>query len=196
MKLSTEEMLSKFAKCAAHGQEVRRLSMMIFDEVSEKLLEMPNSHRKILESAALLHDIGYYIESKSHNKHSQQLILDNGLAEFDAHETKLVACVSRFHRGNLPNKDKHEIYCDLDKKDRKVVKRLGGILRLADGLETAHLALIKKVKIDFDKEYNVVDFFLTPNTQGYFPDISCAIRKRDLFELGFKTQSLIKFQKP
>lgn len=168
--------------------------MMIFDEVNEKLCDMPNIHRKMLESAALLHDTGYYIESKGHNKHSQQMIIENGLKEFNDHQTELIACISRFHRGSLPNKEKHEIYQDLDKKDRKLVKRLGGILRLSDGLDTAHLALIKKIKINFNEEDNIVEIFLTPNTPDYYPDISCAIRKRDLFELGFKTQSVIKFQ--
>ena len=75
MKLSAEEMLEKFSKDTSHPYEVRRLAMMIFDEVSEKVFEMPQSWRKILESAALLHDIGYYIDSKGHNKYSQKLVL-------------------------------------------------------------------------------------------------------------------------
>ena len=50
---------------------------MIFDEVCEKIMEMPSHFRKLLENAALLHDIGYYIESKGHNKHSMKMIVEN-----------------------------------------------------------------------------------------------------------------------
>lgn len=169
--------------------------MMIFDEISASVFEMPDRCRKILESAALLHDIGYYVDSKGHNKHSQEMVLEHGLKGFTERETEYVACICRFHRGGLPDKEKHEIYCDCDKKERKMIKRLAGILKLADGLDRAHLSLIKKLKVNFDEENNIVEFILTPNMADYYPDITSAVRKRDLFEIGFKTQSVIKFSR-
>ncbi len=193
MKLSAEELLKKFSNDSSHPFEVRRIAMMIFDEVCEKVFEMPEQDRKILESAAILHDIGYYVDSKSHNKHSQQMVLEHGVSGFDLRETRFISCICRYHRGGLPDKEKHEIYCELDKKDRKTIKRLGGILRLADGLDRAHLSLIKKITVNYDDENNIVEFILTPNTPDYYPDITAAIRKRDLFEIGFKTQSVLKF---
>lgn len=193
MNLSTDEMVEKFSNKSSHPQEVRRLSMMLFDELSEKVKEMSNKQRKILEAAALLHDIGYYIDSKSHNKHSQQMVLEYGLAEFTEQEKRLVACVCRYHRGSLPDKNKHELYAGFEKKERKIVKRLAGILRVADGIDRAHLSLIKKIKVEFDEENNIIEILLTSNTPEYRPDITYAIRKRDLLEVGFKAQSVIKF---
>ena len=124
------------------------------------------------------------------------MVLEHGLQGFTPREVEYIACICRFHRGSLPDKDKHEIYCDFDKKERKLVKRLAGILKLADGLDRAHLSLIKTIKVNFDEDNNIVEFFLTPNTPDYYPDITYAIRKRDLFEIGFKTQSVIKFSAP
>ena len=193
MKLSAEELLKKFSNDSSHPFEVRRIAMMIFDEVCEKVFEMPEQDRKILESAAILHDIGYYVDSKSHNKHSQQMVLEQGVSGFDLRETRFISCICRYHRGGLPDKEKHEIYCELEKKDRNTIKRLGGSLRLADGLDRAHLSLIKKITVNYDDENNIVEFILTPNTPDYYPDITAAIRKRDLFEIGFKTQSVLKF---
>ena len=196
MKLSAEEMLKKFSKNSSHPEEVRRLAMMIFDEVSDKVFEMTSSERRILENAALLHDIGYYVDSKSHNKYSQKMLLENGLSDLNDRELKIAACACRYHRGSLPDKEKHEVYCDCDKKERKMIKRLGGILRLADGLDRAHLALIKVIKINYDEENNIVEILIIPNTPDYYPDLTSAIRKRDLFEIGFKTQSVLKFSEP
>lgn len=193
MKLSAEDILSKFSNSSEHPVEVRRLCMMIFDEMSEKVIEMNNRERKMLEAAALLHDIGYYIDSKSHNKHSRDMVIKYGLDGFNERETLMIASICRYHRGNLPDKNKHELYGGFEKKDRKTVKRLGGILRLADGLDRAHLSLIKKIKINYDEEDNIVEIMLTPNTPDFRPDISSAIRKRDLFEIGFKCQSVLKF---
>lgn len=194
MRLSAEDMLSKFSNKSSHPAEVRRLAMMIFDELCEKVREMPNQERKMLEAAALLHDIGYYIDSKSHNKHSRDMVIENGLQGFSDKETLMVASICRYHRGNLPDKNKHELYGGFEKKERKIVKRLGGILRLSDGLDRAHLSLIKKIKINYNEDDNIIEIMLTPNTPEFRPDITSAIRKRDLFEIGFKCQSVIKFE--
>lgn len=193
MELITEEMLNKYSKNTSHPKEVRRIALMLFDEVSRKIFEMPQSEKKYLESAALLHDIGYFKEAKGHNKHSMRMIVKEGLREFSPLETKIIACIARYHRGSLPDKEEHEIYNTLEKHERKIVKRLGGILKLADGLDKAHKSIIKSIKIDYDFQNSVAKIFLMTNGESL--DISAAIRKRDLFEIGFKCQSVILFDK-
>lgn len=193
MELITEEMLNKYSKNTSHPKEVRRIALMIFDEVSRKIFEMPQSEKKYLESAALLHDIGYFKEAKGHNKHSMKMIVKEGLKEFSPTETKIIACIARYHRGSLPDKEEHEIYNTLEKHERKIVKRLGGILKLADGLDKAHKSIIKNIKIDYDFQNSVAKIFLMTNGESL--DISAAIRKRDLFEIGFKCQSVLILEK-
>lgn len=193
MELITEEMLNKYSKNTSHPMEVRRIALMLFDEVSRKIFEMPQSEKKYLESAALLHDIGYFKEAKGHNKHSMKMIVKEGLKEFSSTETKIIACIARYHRGSLPDKEEHEIYNTLEKHERKIVKRLGGILKLADGLDKAHKSIIKNIKIDYDFQNSIAKIFLMTNGEPL--DISAAIRKRDLFEIGFKCQSVILFDK-
>lgn len=193
MELITEEMLNKYSKNTSHPKEVRRIALMIFDEVSRKIFEMPQSEKKYLESAALLHDIGYFKEAKGHNKHSMKMIVKEGLKEFSPLETKIIACIARYHRGSLPDKEEHEIYNTLEKHERKIVKRLGGILKLADGLDKAHKSIIKNIKIDYDFQNSVAQIFLMTNGEPL--DISAAIRKRDLFEIGFKCQSVLILEK-
>lgn len=193
MELITEEMLNKYSKNTSHPKEVRRIALMIFDEVSRKIFEMPQSEKKYLESAALLHDIGYFKEAKGHNKHSMKMIVKEGLKEFSPMETKIIACIARYHRGSLPDKEEHEIYNTLEKHERKIVKRLGGILKLADGLDKAHKSIIKSIKIDYDFQNSVAKIFLMTNGEPL--DISAAIRKRDLFEIGFKCQSVLILEK-
>lgn len=194
MKLSAQEMLNKYSKTASHALEVKRLAMMIFDETSEKIHEMSPRHRKYLEAACLLHDIGYHINSKGHNKHSMQMVIENGLEGFNPTEEKIIGCICRYHRGGLPDKTEHEFYNTLDKKERKIVKRLAGILKISDGLDRGHLNLIKSIHLEYDEDNNIVEFILTPSTDEFRPDIMSAIRKRDLYEIGFKCQSVLRFR--
>ena len=191
MKPSSDEMLKKYSKDIAHANEVKRLALIIFDEASLKIHEMPELEKEYLEAASLLHDIGYFIEAKSHNKHSMEMIIKEGLYSFDDREAKIIGCVARYHRGGLPDKESHEIYGSLEKKDRKTVKRLGGILKLADGLCKDHSNQFKNIEINYDNKNSIAKFILYP--QNNRPDIKTAIRKRDLFEIGFKCQSVLLF---
>ena len=166
--------------------------MAIFDETNKKICEMPEKYRKYLDSASLLHDIGYHIDAKGHNKHSMKMVLENGLAGFSQTGEKIIGCICRYHRGGLPDKNEHEIYNTLDKKERKIVKKLAGILKISDGLDKSHLNLIKNITINFDEKNNIAEFIIIPNNPEFLPDISLAIRKRDLYEIGFKCQTVIK----
>ncbi len=193
MKPTVDEMLQKYSKDKTHANEVKRLALLIFDEANKKILEIQELEKEYLEAAALLHDIGYFIEAKSHNKHSMQMIIKEGLYGFDDRETKIIGCIARYHRGGLPDKESHEIYGSLDKKDRKTVKRLGGILKLADGLCKDDKNHFKNITINYDKKNSIAEFILLPDDINSKPDIKTATRKRDLFEIGFKCQSVLLF---
>lgn len=193
MKLSAQEMIIKYSKNISHSNEVAKLSSMIFEETSKKIHELKPKYKKYLEAASLLHDIGYHIDSKGHNKHSMNMILNEGLDGFDELEIKIVACICRYHRGSLPDKQEHEIYNTFDKKERKIVKRLAGILKIADALDVGHSNQIKNIEISYDDENHIAEFLLTPKIKEFLPDITSAIRKRDLYEIAFKCQTVFKF---
>lgn len=192
MVMSSEQMLKKFTNDTSHPLEVQKFALTIFDSLNETLNDMDSKHREMLEAAALLHDIGYHIDSKNHNKHSQKLILKYGLENFSENQKKIISCVARYHRGSLPDKDEHDVYCTLDKKERKIVKRLGGILRIADGL--SHIRFIKNFELIYDDDNNINEFVITPMHIDYKPDIEYLIKKKNLFEIGFKTQAVFKFK--
>lgn len=192
-ELSTEELFDKYCKYKKHSEEVKRLALIIFEEVNEKIKELSEKKRKMLEVSAILHDIGYSIQEKGHNKLSQKIILEEGLQDFDPRQKMIISCICRYHRGGLPDKKEHEIYCKLDKKERKVVKRLGGILKIADGLESTQIGQIQDINLQYDEENNIVEFLLKLKSNDFRPDIMEVVRKKDLFEIGFKTQVVFKF---
>ena len=54
--------------------------------------------------------------------------------------------------------------------------------------------LIKNLRINYDYENNIVEIYIICETPEFRPDIFPAIRKKDLFEIGFKTQVIFKFE--
>src|SRR5690606_2626144 len=92
----------------SHARHVAMLALALFDAVA-KPFGMGKRERAILEGAALLHDIGYYISYHSHHKHSCHLIRHADLYGFTPRERELMAQAARYHRKALPKK-KHEEY--------------------------------------------------------------------------------------
>jgi exopolyphosphatase/guanosine-5'-triphosphate,3'-diphosphate pyrophosphatase len=116
-----------------HGEQVRKLALAIFAGLPSTPL-FDERARQMLEAAALLHDVGYFISYDRHHKHSYHLIRHAELFDFSPREREIVANLARYHRKALP-KPRHENFSRLTLADQALVGKLGGILRLADGLD-------------------------------------------------------------
>ena len=96
-------------------------------------------------------------------------------------EREIIAQVARYHRKALPKK-KHESFARLVTQDRLLVKRLGGILRLADGLDRRRNSLVTAL----DCSLSPSTFMIRLEGEG---DISVELfggkSKGDLFEEAF-----------
>ena len=130
---------------AEHSLQVTKLAGQIFSAVAEAY-RLGERERQILEAAAILHDIGYFINYASHHKHSYHLIRHADLFGFTPRERELIALVARYHRKALP-RIKHPEYQRLAKADRLLVSRLSGILRLADGLDRRRTSLVTGLEL-------------------------------------------------
>ena len=100
----------------------------------------------MLQSAALLHDIGLFVSYKKHHKHSLYLIAHSELPTFTAHEMQLVGNVARYHRKGEPAAH-HPLFAELPAPDQDRVVRLSAILRLADALDREHLQRVRRAVV-------------------------------------------------
>ena len=127
-----------------HSRQVNRLAQQILAGLSAHFTFDERAPR-MLEAAALLHDVGYFIGYAQHHKHSYHLIRYADLFGFSPREREIIANLARYHRKSLPKK-KHEGFSRLSEEDRLLVRRLGGILRLADGLDRRRARLVRAVR--------------------------------------------------
>ena len=123
-----------------HVEKVRELALTLFDRLAEPLGCVP-ADRSILEAASLLHDVGQVVSYRRHHKHSYQLILHAERLKFTARDRLLVATISRYHRKKGPARNDAEM-ARLSEEDQQVVRRLAAILRVADGLDRGHCAVV------------------------------------------------------
>jgi exopolyphosphatase/guanosine-5'-triphosphate,3'-diphosphate pyrophosphatase len=163
-----------------HSRHVAKISLSIFDALAKES-GLKKNDRRLLEAAALLHDVGYFISYNSHHKHSHHLIRHAELFGFSPREREMTALIARYHRKSLPKK-KHPEYDRLEAKDQQLVSRLGGILRLADGLDRRRSGLVEVVALS---RIGSVFTFKLLGTEDISVEIFGGNAKKDLFEKAF-----------
>jgi exopolyphosphatase / guanosine-5'-triphosphate,3'-diphosphate pyrophosphatase len=169
-----------------HSLHVTRLALLVFDHLSDSF-GLSGRDRQMLEAAALLHDVGYLISYDGHHKHTYLLIRHADLFGFTPREREIIATIARYHRKALP-KMKHEVYARLGTPDRLLVRQLGGILRLCDGLDRRR-----------NSQISTLECTLTPSTCTLkvldSVDVSVELfgakAKGDLFEIAFGRKLLL-----
>lgn len=137
-----------------HVEHVRELALSLFDQLAPALDAEPEE-RPLLESAGLLHDVGQLVSYRKHHKHSYELIMHADRLDLSARERGLVALVSRYHRGKGPRRG-HAEFAALGAPDQAVVRRLSGLLRVADGLDRGHTAVVAAITATLTDEELVV----------------------------------------
>jgi exopolyphosphatase/guanosine-5'-triphosphate,3'-diphosphate pyrophosphatase len=135
----------KYRWDAAHSRHVAQLSVRLFDQLKAEH-GLSDRERLLLEVAALLHDVGNYVNLRGHHKHTWYILSVSEIFGVAQDDMALVANVARYHRRALPQKS-HLPYMVLDRESRVVVNKLSAILRLANALDADHLQKVKDVKV-------------------------------------------------
>lgn len=129
-----------------HAETSARLAVQIFDRTTE-LHGLGDDARELLETAALVHNVGMFIAHSGHHKHGYYVIRNSEqLTGFSEQETELIALIARYHRKSHPIA-KHAEFARLDAEDQQLVRILAGILRIAIGLDRRHDATVASVGV-------------------------------------------------
>jgi exopolyphosphatase/guanosine-5'-triphosphate,3'-diphosphate pyrophosphatase len=142
---SVTQLAERCAHDDRHARHTARLALALFDGTRPRH-GLGAAERELLEYAALLHDIGHHISYPAHHKHSYYLIKHGDLHGFEPAEIETVACVARYHRRGRPRKT-HAGYGGLQKPERRAVRLLAGLLRLADALDRSHGQAVQGVEV-------------------------------------------------
>ncbi len=131
--MNTETLLTRYNVDVAHARHVADLALALFDGM-KSMHKLPNEQRDLLETGALLHNVGLNIDQPTHHIVGRDIILGEQLPWLDERERAILACMVAFHRKKV--RPAHEpAYLCLGKKDRQAALRLSALLRIADGFD-------------------------------------------------------------
>lgn len=179
-KLAVEQFADRCGTDLAHSRQVAWIAGHLLDQLA-KPLGLDPEDRALIETAAILSNVGYLINFDKHHKHSYQLIRNSDLPGFERDELRIIANVARYHRGARP-KQKHRPYAALSDNDQDRVAKMAAILRLALALDRTHQQQVNDVRVNVTEKR--VEIAVQSSGDAEL-DLWAARRKVDLFERVF-----------
>jgi len=173
----TREIAGKYDPDPGHSDTVRMLALKLFDKLSD-LHSLGEEERYWLECAAILHDIGWSQGPKGHHKSSLKLILNEQEFPFTSDERYLIGSIARYHRKANP-KDSHYHFAALSPENKAKVRVLASFIRIADGLDASHAAVVTDFDPEIDSDCVTLVCFVTDDTSLESESVR---KKKDLFE--------------
>jgi exopolyphosphatase/guanosine-5'-triphosphate,3'-diphosphate pyrophosphatase len=133
---SATEIGIKYHFDQAHAEAVTHAALKLFKTLQDEH-KLSLHYEAILRVASLLHDVGTFISTRSHHKHSLYLIRNSDIFGLSERDLTMVALVARYHRKALPSQT-HPDYNKLDRNSKLTICKLSAILRVADALDRSH----------------------------------------------------------
>jgi exopolyphosphatase/guanosine-5'-triphosphate,3'-diphosphate pyrophosphatase len=127
----------------AHGRHVAETSRVLFRALQREH-GLGSRHEVILYVGALLHDLGYAVNARSHHKHSMYLIVNGELFGLSQRDVLLAALTARYHRRSTP-RPVHPSYASLDWESQTNVAKMASILRVADALDRSGVQRVRDI---------------------------------------------------
>ena len=164
-----------------HAEQVCRLALSLFDQL-RPLHGMNAESRVLLEIGALLHDVGHFVNRKSHQRHGEYLVRNAEIPGLRGWRRDIVGALVRYHNTKSEPQVGHASYSALDGAQRRQARILSSLLRIAERLESEHEQRV--IGVDVRIEGRRAIFFIGA-ADGTRLDIAGLERKARLFETEF-----------
>jgi len=143
---------------------------------------MTQDMRLALEIGALLHDVGCFVHRKSHHRHGEYLVRNGEIPGLRGWRRDMVAALVRYHNCKSEPQVDHASYAALDSEQRRQVRVLSSLLRIAEKLESEHQQRVAGVDVQIAGHKAI---FVIRAADGTRLDIAGLQRKSDLFAREF-----------
>jgi exopolyphosphatase/guanosine-5'-triphosphate,3'-diphosphate pyrophosphatase len=144
----------KFDFDEKHAKQVAMLARKLFADLQAEH-QLDQRMELILYLAAVLFEIGYFVNPRSNHKHAMYLIRHSEIFGLSQKDLLLVALVARYHRRSSPQPE-HEGYATLERTERVAVAKLAAILRVAIALDETRSQRINHIQCERDGERFII----------------------------------------
>lgn len=176
---SAFNLLRKYHGDERHAEYVRKTSVELFSLLKDEVA-LGERAQTLLEVAAILHDIGNFIQVDNHNLHSEYIISNSEIFGLTKNENRIISLIAKYHRGKEQPQD-NEFFQLLSRSERMTILKLVSILRIADALDRGHAQGMVNFSISLHND----TLILHTKQRGTALEKIALEEKADMFETVF-----------
>jgi exopolyphosphatase / guanosine-5'-triphosphate,3'-diphosphate pyrophosphatase len=128
---------------AQNAQRARTLALALFDGL-KKVHALPDEYRELLGAAAMLHEVGAYINRAGRHRHTYYVVANSEILGYSNEERKIIAAMARYIGKSLPSTN-DRIVKAAPVENHERIPRAVALLRLALALDQGRKGAVAKV---------------------------------------------------
>ncbi len=142
---SLVEIGSRYDIDKVFAERIRQISTNLFIRLKQ-VHGIPGEYEEWLAAAAMLHEIGSYINRAGRHRHTYYLIANSEIFGYTTQQRAIVAAIARYVGKSRPSPD-HRILRILPDLDRDYVIRAIALLRLARAIDQGRAGVVKDINL-------------------------------------------------
>jgi exopolyphosphatase / guanosine-5'-triphosphate,3'-diphosphate pyrophosphatase len=172
----------------AFAQRIRGLAMQLFRRL-QSIHTLPPQYADWLEAAAMLHEVGAYINRSGRRRHTYYVIAHSEIFGYTPLQRRIIAAIARYVGKSLPS-ESDRILRLLPAADRNNVPKAVALLRLARALDQGRHAAVSQLQMKIHQDGRV-RLMLTPSPHEPVElELWAVEQERNYFETVFGRELL------
>ncbi len=139
------EVCRRYGVDPAKAEPVRKQAEALFDDL-QRIHELPPEYRGWLAAAAMMREVGKFMNHQGHHRHTQYIIANSEIFGFSPVQRGIVGAIARYLGKSRPEPMDRTMRA-LPVEEHTNVKRAVGLLRLAQALQGERAASALRVKV-------------------------------------------------
>jgi exopolyphosphatase/guanosine-5'-triphosphate,3'-diphosphate pyrophosphatase len=128
-----------------HALDVRDSAMLLFSAL-RSVHGLPPDFREWLSAAAMLYEVGDYVNRNGHHRHTYYIISNSEILGYTPQQRRIIAAIARYLGKSRPVPDDAPMKA-IDPADRTAVQKAILLLRLARSLNLGRSRAVEKVRV-------------------------------------------------
>jgi len=170
------------------AQRIRGFAMQLFHRL-QAVHQLPVQYADWLEAAAMLHEVGAYINRSGRRRHTYYVIAHSEIFGYTPLQRRIIATIARYVGKSLPSPSDRIVRL-LPEADRNKVPKAVALLRLARALDQGRRAAVQELHVRVHQDGRV-RLMLKPNPpEGFELELWAVEQERHYFETVFGRELL------
>ena len=167
----------------AFAQRIRDLTMDLFRRLGA-VHQLPPQYADWLEAAAMLHEVGSYINRSGRRRHTHYVIAHSELFGYTPAQRLVIAAIARYVGNSLPSSGDRNIRI-LSNSDQVNVPKAVALLRLARALDQGRRGSVRNVRVRVQEDENVTLRLIPRTPEGVELELWAVEQEENYFRTIF-----------